>query len=226
MKLLGALNFFNKKESFAIRRDEDLFKIREAFFDAIEDQNILTSTIKVLMSMADKQEFIYMWLKDAEDRYIFANKNTRETLFNNRHISKIINRTDSEIITGKKVCSLMEKEIINISPEQLPTIMKYMEKETLICNLTDIITRCFNKPCKFVEVINDFVWVVWKDPLFKDGNYNGNVGYAIDVTNQREEIYQAIEAKVITKEAFRIDSTESYYFSDYSFPELRLRSFI
>jgi hypothetical protein len=222
-------NFFSKSkqnEKLVAMQDKDIFQIRSAFFDVIEQQNVLTDTIKILMSMADRQKFIYMWLKDAEDRYIFATKNTREVLFDNKHISKIINRTDTEISSGKKICSCVEKEIANLTPEDLPNISKYIEKDTLICNLTDVITRCFNKPCKFVEVINGMVWIVWKEPMFNDNIYSGSVGYAIDMTNQSDEVYQLIQERVSTKEAFKIDGTDNYYLTTYSFPELRPRRFI
>lgn len=226
--IMGMLDIFksSRKERAIAKRDEDLFGIRTAFFEVIDHQNILTDTIKVLMAMADKQKFIYMWLKDSEDRYIFASENTRQKLFNNKHISKIINRTDAEISTGKKIHECQDIDLSNLTPETLVDIAQHIDDDTLICNLTDVITRQFNKPCKFIEVINDMVWIVWKEPLFTNGEYSGSVGYALDMTSQREEVYEIIEERKQNGAAFRIDSTDCYYLTEYKFPELRPRRFI
>ena len=222
---MNLFNVFNKKDS-VVKRDDDIFEIRSAFFNVIDQQNILTDTIKILMSMADRQKLIFMWLKDAEGRYIFASKNVREKLFNNIHISKIINRTDAEISTGKNIHECIDIDIPNLTPETLVNITEYIDKDTLICSLTDIITKHFNKPCKFIECINDMVWIVWKEPLYKNGICSGSVGYALDMTSQKEEVYAAVEERKAEGKAFRIDGTENYYLDSYSFPELRPRGFI
>ena len=227
---IDMFNFFkqksNSKSMYIAKRDEDILNIRSAFFDVVDKQDVLTDTIKILMAMADKQDFIYMWLKDKKDRYIFASKNTREVLFNDKHISKIINRTDAEISTGKQIHECVHIDIDNMTPENLINIGEYIDKDTIICNLTDIITRKFNKPCKFIECINDLVWIVWKEPLFDNGVYTGCVGYAIDVSVQREEVFELVSERVKTGEAFKIDSTPNYYLTSYSFPDLRPTRFI
>ena len=70
---VGSMNFFNffkkgdandsrriNSDIFIAKRDEDILNIRSAFFNVINRQDVLTDTIKILMAMADKQEFIYM----------------------------------------------------------------------------------------------------------------------------------------------------------------------
>ena len=233
---MNFFNFFKKGDAndsrrinsdiFIAKRDEDILNIRSAFFNVINRQDVLTDTIKILMAMADKQEFIYMWLKDKHDRYIFASKNTRRELFENKHISKIINRTDSEISTGKKLLDCVEININGLTPENLVHIGNYIDKDTVICNLTDVITKQFNKPCKFVECINDLVWIVWKEPLYSHGVYAGNVGYAIDMSTKKDEVFNLVKDRVESGEAFRIDNTNSYYLSSYAFPDLHPRRFI
>ena len=223
-------NFFKKKSNnkslHIAKRDEDILNIRSAFFDVVDKQDVLTDTIKILMSMADKQDFIYMWLKDKKDRYIFASKNTRDVLFNGRHISTIINRTDAEISTGKQIHECVTIDVPKLTPENLVHIGEYIDENTVICNLTDVITKQFNKPCKFIECVNDLVWIVWKEPLFTNGMFMGCVGYALDMTSQKDEVFELVQERVKTGEAFRIDSTDNYYLTSYTFPELRPRRFI
>jgi hypothetical protein len=131
------LSFLRKNPM--IPSDEQLDTINHFFSEAMNNQNILTTTMQYFIQMADFLPCA-LWIKDDCDRYIFANKNLRSDLFNGVPLPTIMGKSDVEMVDGTSLSEENICQFIDIQPDQLPNIMQYLEKETRICTLTDIVT--------------------------------------------------------------------------------------
>jgi hypothetical protein len=214
-----------RKDDIIIPADIQV-KARSAHEEVMVQQNTLTIALKSMFALADKQSTFMMWVKDNKARYVFANDLIRNTLLGGVKLNDIYNKTDNEIMDGKPISSEFLNSISGMSPENLPNIDKYLNKGTRICNLTDIITASFKKPCKFVENVDNLCLVVWKYPLRSGEKYYGTAGYGIDMSDQKDALMAKVFEKVERKEAWKINGTDNYYLTDFDFPKITVDGII
>lgn len=177
--------------------------------------------LQTLLAMVNYTEGIAMWIKDDKDRYIFADKALRNLMFNKKSISEVINKTDYEILYGKKE-DRISLTIPDLEPKQLPNIKKIADRS--IFNLTDTITRSFGYSCRFFEVFEDRAFDVWKTPIIKDGKVTHTSGCLVDITSEKEYRKCVLEDLEQRNEAFRIDNTNSYYLTRYNFEDFSFKA--
>jgi len=187
----------------------------------IEQFELTQKMLENMTTMVDQISGISMWIKDRDDRYVYANRSVRKLLFNDAPVEEMIGKLDSEII-GKEVpdgiYKKLEAALVGIAPEDLPKLSMELFNGGLICNLTDVITRSFKKPCRFHEEVGDLTLDVWKTPVMdRDGNVIATVGALVDVTRYHGERRDQLQYMMSMGRAFRIDSTRNYYLRRYDF---------
>jgi len=219
------LSFFKKD---IVPRDDDIqnfnkaFKgfndtVNHAFNQSVQNQNMLIRTLNFYVQAIDSLS-IAIWIKDEKDRYITANKMLRKQLFNNHELPYIIGKTDAEIISGQVLENHIQQELNEIHPHELPNIMEYLEQGSRICNLTDLITKAFKKPCLYVETVEKLTLVVYKFPLYDNNCITGTFGYYYDVSDSHDEIFEKVKILDKMDKAYRIDNTDNYYICDFKQP--------
>jgi len=204
------LSLFSKPKDKIILPDSQLTAIKDVFLVATANQNILTSTLKYFIMLTDALPFA-LWIKDKNDRYIFANKKLRHDLFEGKDLPHIMSKSDAELTDGKSLEQSCDLSCIPKEPEKLPLIANYLEDHSRICNLTDIITRSYNKECAFIEYVEDKVLLVRKSPLHENDEEIGTFGYYIDLTHDRAFLENVIDDLAGKDKIFKIDNTNSYY---------------
>jgi len=187
----------------------------------IERFELTQKMLENMTTMVNQMNGLSMWIKDREDRYIYANKNIRKLLFNDVPMEQMIGKLDSEII-GKDVpeglYKRLETALVGIEPKDLPRLSMDLFDGGLICNLTDVITRSLKKPCRFHEEVGDLSLDVWKTPVLnKSGEVIATVGALVDVTRYNGERKDQLQYMVTMGRAFKIDSTPNYYLRRYDF---------
>jgi hypothetical protein len=200
-------------------------------FQAIENLNSATTSLmgkhrilemftQNLVTLVDNNTGVGLWIKDEEDKYIFANQTLRMLLFRGKEMYDLASKTDGEI-TGRLVnYTAFEEMIKRVHYSKYPEIdsREYFE-EGSICNITDIITRAQKKPCRFHEEIGELVLDVWKTPLLNEkGEVVGTVGTLIAVSNEGI-IRKKKKLKELEEEgkAFKINGSSNYFLTQYSF---------
>jgi len=243
---MEATNFFHSRESIQSgRRWYDIFfpKIQVRKDDIIipsdaqskfidiqrelaSSQQTLTRALKTMFSLADKQKWYMMWAKNENAEYIFANKKLRESLFDGVKLSDVYGKTDNELIEGIKIPECVMQEVIDITPETLSQISDKTGDDVRVCNLTDLITRAFMEPCKFVEFIGDYALVVWKYPMIREDRFLGTVGYGLDMSHESDRLMEKCLERLDAGTAYRIDSIDSFYLTDVNKVELSVEGVI
>jgi len=187
----------------------------------IEQFELTQKMLENMTTMVDQINGISMWIKDRDDRYIYANRSVRKILFNDIPIEEMIGKLDSDI-RGQSVpdgiYKRLESALSGLSPEDLPKLSMDLFEGGLICNLTDVITRSFKKPCRFHEEVDHRSLDVWKTPVLdKNGAVIATVGAMVDVTPYHGERRDQLQYMVSMGKAYRIDSTPNYYMCRYEF---------
>ena len=178
-----------------------------------------------LIEMIDSNAGICMWMKDANDRYIYADRTLRHMLLGKKKLYEVVGKTDLEL-TSIKECSItanhkLEEILKNLPPSKLPEIPSEIFKDGIVCNITDVITRILKKPCRFHEEVGEYILDVWKTPIFdNDGNVCATVGSLVNITEYKYHRLDMLQTLVSHKKAFRIDHTNNYYIEKYGFGEL------
>lgn len=187
----------------------------------LNKHRILEMFTQNIISMVDNNAGIGMWIKDQDDKYIYANKFLRDFLFEGKPMHELTGKTDGEILGTKVDYSAFEKMIKTIVPQEYPLI-KSSEFFTdgSVCNMTDIITRIRKMPCRFHEELGDsFVLDVWKTPLIDDnGQVVGTVGTFVNVSEENRD-KKFLKVKYLEKKglAFKINGSRNYYLTHYTF---------
>ena len=215
-KLLRCFRKQDDVKDIVLNTDDYYQKAKSGYDSIIKNQEILIETIHMLIETLDTQDIIAAWRKDENDRYIFANKILRKDLFNNAALTKILGKTDNELTLGKKIVCDISRQIAIMKPQDLPDISNYLGGEVRICNITDIITRAFRKPCFYIEDLSDDLCLaVKKYPIINDNNEtSGTIGYYINIAHDKEYVYKYIREAVKNKKAFQIDNTDSFYIEE------------
>lgn len=189
-------------------------------FENIQKQYIFQEKLlENMFTMVDNIHGMAMWIKDAEDRYMFADKTLRTLLLDNRSMGDIIGKTDSELALRESCNSKDLEELIrHLEITDYPTLDKKMFENKLVCNITDVITRARKAPCRFYEEIGELSLDVWKTPVISsDGVLQGTVGCLVNVSKDRGTWQQALQRAANKGLAFKIDGTKQYILKDYGF---------
>ena len=165
-----------------------------------------------IISMIDSNDCLAMQIKDEHDRYILANKALRKLLFNDIPFAQIKGKTDPEILHQSTITS-NEIFISNLKPSDLKNIsLDLLSKNNGICNLTDIITKSFNIPCRFFETVGDLMLDVYKSPMFDHNQMLiGTSGSLINITDKKETKLKELQELIKEGNAFKIGNTDNYY---------------
>ena len=185
----------------------------------VNKHRILEMFTKNLMSMVENNYGIGMWIKDEEDRYIFANAALRDMLFDGTPMYKIVGKTDGDLFGKGTDYGEIESYLRTIPYTEYPNIKseQYL-KDQGICNFTDIITRIQKKPCRFYEEVNNLCLDVYKTPLVSNkGDIIGTVGTLFDVSHNKEMREAGIILMETKGKAFKINGSNNYYITEYSF---------
>lgn len=212
-------NLFSNKdnEEVVLHPDEYYTTAKKNYNNMIKNQDVLLDTIHMLIETLDTQEIIAAWRKDEHDKYIFANQVLRKDLFNSAALTKIIGKTDNELILGEKIDTNITRQMIHIKPSDLPNIQNFLNIDgSRICNVTDIITRVFKRPCFFIENLSDKLCLaVKKYPIIaSDCKINGTIGYYVNIAHDRAYVNEYIKKAIDNKKAYRIDGVSSYYIEE------------
>jgi len=108
-------SMFTSKE-IVLHPDEYYSTAKKNYNNMIKNQDVLLDTIHMLIETLDTQEIIAAWRKDEKDKYIFANQVLRKDLFNNAALTKIIGKTDNELILGEKIETNISRQLIHMKP--------------------------------------------------------------------------------------------------------------
>lgn len=164
--------------------------------------------------MADNLTGLGVWIKDEQNRYIFADKTLRDKLYDGIALEDLVGKTDSELQIGKK-CFLELPE--DLKEEDIPNL-DIDDTECSICNVTDELTKTLKRPCRFYEFIVDKFYDVWKTPLMNDNNeVTGSVGALADINDIIDTRGVGLKKLLDMNEAFRINGTPHYYVRRYNF---------
>jgi len=213
--------YFRKKIKTTIQQANfDVFtKIAENTSNLLNKHRIMEMFTQNLMVMVENTEGVGMWIKDEEDKYIFANKQLRNMLFKNKEMFEVVGRSDGDLLGFPYDYKLFEQHIINLPPKEYPNIesSELFEKGS-ICNTTDVITRVLKVPCRFYEEIGERSFDVYKTPLVDDnGAIIGTVGTLFEITEDKSK--KRAELVLLAKQgrAYRINSSNNYYIKQYGF---------
>ena len=200
--------------------NSDVFeKMSKATTEFLNQHRTMEMFTQNLVAMVDNNEGISMWLKDENDRYIYANKQLRSLLFNDKEMFQVVGRTDGELFGRACDYKDFERYIKEIPPEKYPKIKSSdFFKEGSICNTTDIITRVLKVPCRFYEEVGDLCLDVFKTPLLNNkSEIVGTVGTLFDITPDKERRKSELIYLENNGKAFRINATNNYYIKQYGF---------
>lgn len=193
----------------------------ETFAGILDQYSLMQKMLNNMMIMVDQTSGICMWMKDAKDRYLYADKSLRSLLFQGMPLKDIIGKTDSELSGMDCRMTTYEdlEEILEVLPkEKLSTIPAEIVSDGIVCNITDVITRAYKKPCRFYEEVGEKILDVWKTPVLDDaGDVCATVGSLVDVTRYRHERIDMLQSMIAAGQAFRIDSTRNFYLRRYDF---------
>jgi len=211
-----------KKICPAPNETEVIITVSNMFSETIRRHNLLKETECVQNRFHDFSSYllnningIAFWMKDYQDRYLFLNDSLINILFPGKTKDECIGKTDPEILAG---VSPFELNLDNISgPSDLVDLdLRGIDYER-ICNLTDQITRHLGYPCKYFELIDQYVFEVWKTPIFRNSSQGtqfccaGTVGALKNVTTQKEEKLEFIKTLQEKNKSFPINGTNNYY---------------
>ena len=218
--LLYFVYFKNRIKKLIQKSNVDsLSKIAEHTSNFINKHRILEMFTQNLVTMVENNEGIGMWIKDEEDKYVFANKQLRYILLGNKETFEIVGKTDGELLGYPCNYKQFEEIIKDMSPKEYPNIpTSDLFKQEGICNTTDVITRVLKVPCRFYEEFRGRSFDVFKTPLLDNqGNIIGTVGTLFDTTDTKDK--RRAELTLLEKEekAFRINSSNNYYIKHYKF---------
>ena len=178
-----------------------------------------------LMIMIDENSGVCMWMKDHEDKYIYADSTLRNMLLGGKELHEVVGRSDTELAFNECTTATYDElsDMLKDFPEErLPELPKELFEGGLVCNITDVITRMFRKPCRYHEEVAGYVLDVWKTPVINSKNQVcGTVGSLVDVTKYKYERKDMIQSLINAKLAYRIDHTNNFYIKKYSFGSLR-----
>jgi hypothetical protein len=171
--------------------------------------------------MVENNSGVAMWIKDEEDRYIFANKALRLMLFKGKEMYELVGKTDGEIRGKPSNNKKIEAYLRLINPNEYPNLnSKQFIDNNSICNLTDIITRVLRVPCRFYEEVEGLSLDVYKTPLIDDtGNIIGTVGTLFDITNNKNLKKAGLILMESENKTFKINGSNNYYIKEYTFGE-------
>lgn len=152
-------------------------------YDALKRQN---NIIKAMVSAAGG----YVWYKDKKGRYLYCDPTWCDFFFGMKENCDVIGMEDIELLDGFR-----EK-------------FKIRHSFGALCMNTDFHSRDQGKQCRYIECgyIGDRLIVldVLKTPLFEDGAYVGNVGFAWERASECEYIFKDIEKYLKTGKAERL----------------------
>jgi PAS domain-containing protein len=207
---------------FKFQNLENLTRITTETAKFINKHRLLEMFAQNLVTMVENNAGVAMWIKDEEDKYVFANKALRNLLFKEKEMFEIIGKTDGDILGYPCNYFDFEKYLKTITPEKYPEIKTSdLFEQGSVCNLTDVITRVLKVPCRFYEEIGDKCFDVFKTPLLNDsGEIVGTVGTLFDITDNAERKKAGLVLLEKQKQAFRINGSKNYYIKQYSFGEL------
>lgn len=212
------LKFF---QAFKLRNLESINRLTREASQFVNKHRLLEMFTKNLISMVENNSGIAMWIKDEEDRYLFANKALRVMLFNGKEMFDLVGKTDGEVVGEPIDYKKFEEYLRFIAPEDYPKIKsKDFLENNGICNTTDIITRILRVPCKFYEEINGKSLDVYKTPLINNkGEVIGTVGTLFDVTSNKDLKKAGLLMMESNNKAFKINGSNNYYIKEYTFGE-------
>lgn len=209
-----------KTKSLLETVSSDVFeKMSKTTADFLNQHRTMEMFTQNLIAMVDNNEGISMWLKDEEDKYIYANKQLRSLLFNDKEMFQVVGRTDGELLGHPCEYREFEREIAKVHPEEYPRLKSsnFFEKGS-ICNTTDIIARVLRVPCRFYEEVDGKSLDVFKTPLLNNkSEVVGTVGTLFDITPDKEKRIMELAYLEKNKKAFRINATNNYYIKQYGF---------
>lgn len=212
---------FKLLELFKTRNLEAINRITKETSNFINKHRLLEMFTKNLISMVENNSGVAMWIKDEEDRYIFANKALRLILFKGKEMYELVGKTDGEIRGKPSNNKKIEAYLRLINPDEYPNLnSKQFIDNNSICNLTDIITRVLRVPCRFYEEVEELSLDVYKTPLIDDsGNIIGTVGTLFDITNNKDLKKAGLILMESENKAFKINGSNNYYIKEYTFGE-------
>lgn len=212
---------FKPLELFKTRNLEAINRITKETSNFINKHRLLEMFTKNLISMVENNSGVAMWIKDEEDRYIFANKALRLILFKGKEMYELVGKTDGEIRGKPSNNKKIEAYLRLINPDEYPNLnSKQFIDNNSICNLTDIITRVLRVPCRFYEEVEELSLDVYKTPLIDDsGNIIGTVGTLFDITNNKDLKKAGLILMESENKAFKINGSNNYYIKEYTFGE-------
>lgn len=198
---------------------KDRFERINTIFNSIQKHyNFQEKLLENMFTMVDSIQGMAMWIKDENDRYLFADKTLRELLLNDLPMKQIIGKTDSEIKAGD-VCEYkdLEELIEKLNIEDFPSIPASKFEGKKVCNITDVITRISKRSCRFYEEIDDYSFDVWKTPVVSNEEVQGTVGCLVNVTDKKELWRKSLKRAKYKGLAYQIDSSPHYILRDYGF---------
>lgn len=187
----------------------------------INKHRLLEMFTKNLMSMVENNEGVGMWVKDEEDRYVYANKALRDILFYGMDMYEMVGKTDGEIVGKVEDYSKFEEMLNTITYRDYPYIdsSEYLTGKG-ICNVTDIITRVHKDSCRFYEEVNGKSLDVYKSPLIGvEGKVIGTVGTLFDITHSKDIKVAGLILMEKEDRAYKINGSNNYFIRDYKFGE-------
>jgi PAS domain-containing protein len=212
---------FKLLKLFKTKNLEAINRITKETSNFINKHRLLEMFTKNLISMVENNSGVAMWIKDEEDRYIFANKALRLMLFRGKEMHELVGKTDGDIAGKPSNNKKIEAYLRLVKPDEYPNLnSKQFIDNNSICNLTDIITRVLRVPCRFYEEVEGLSLDVYKTPLIDDtGNIIGTVGTLFDITNNKDLKKARLILMESENKAFKINGSNNYYIKEYTFGE-------
>lgn len=188
-------------------------------------------SINFLREIASNIDGSAFWMKDINNKYVFADNALIELVYPTKQLPDIIGKTDCQITSNINI-SLIDLTDIS-EPSDLSNIDLSEYNDVKICNITDQITQHFKLECNFFEKINDRYYDILKVPLLRqktrsndDDNdsdidnfiLTGTAGALTDVTHIKDKKLKKLKKLISTGLAFQIGNTENYYVRTKLFP--------
>jgi len=222
----------SKKICSTPNKIEAIITVSNMFSESIRKNSLLKDRVSVedrfhdfSSYLLDNMDGVAFWMKDYKDRYLFLNDKLIEILFPGKTKEECLGKTNPEIFSKSEPEQMCFDNINKVS--DLPNLKLKKKDSEYICNLTDQLTRYFEKPCKYFEIIDKYALEIWKTPIFRNNdnkNYccAGTVGALIDVTTQKDKKIQYIKHLEQTGKAYRISDTDHYYLVQIDSPTIFL----
>lgn len=189
-------------------------------FDSLEKHYVFQEKLlENMFTMVDNIHGMAMWIKDENDRYMFADRTLRTLLLSGRPMNAVIGKTDADLAL-RDSCNTQDLEELmkDLKMCEYPQLSSSLFENKLVCNITDVITRLRKTPCRFYEEIGPLSLDVWKTPvLSSDGAVQGTVGCLVNVSKDRSLWQHALQRAARKGLVFKIDGTPQYILKDYGF---------